>query len=126
MIKVSDFIAKFLAEHKDTGKTVFMVSGGGNMHLIDSLSRENRLEYICNHHEQACTFASEGYARVSNKIGLAYVYPKKLIMKTILNNIDDDDEVISRLFGSAGKIPHYIRDFYWLVYFYLLWFSFSY
>lgn len=37
MIKVSDFIAKFLAEHKDTGKTVFMVSGGGNMHLIDSL-----------------------------------------------------------------------------------------
>ncbi len=73
MIKVSDFIAKFLAEHKDTGKTVFMVSGGGNMHLIDSLSRENRLEYICNHHEQACAIAAEGYARVTNKIGIAYV-----------------------------------------------------
>ena len=73
MIKVSDFIAKFLAEHKDTGNTVFMVSGGGNMHLIDSLGRNKDLEYVCNHHEQACTFASEGYARVSNKIGLAYV-----------------------------------------------------
>lgn len=73
MIKVSDFIAKFLAEHKDTGKTVFMVSGGGNMHLIDSLGKENRLEYVCNHNEQACTYASEGYARASNKIGLAYV-----------------------------------------------------
>jgi len=73
MIKVSDFIAKFLAEHKDTGNTVFMVSGGGNMHLIDSLGRNKDLEYVCNHHEQACTLASEGYARVSNKIGLAYV-----------------------------------------------------
>lgn len=73
MIKVSDFIASFLAEHNETGKTVFMVSGGGNMHLIDSLGRNEKLEYICNHHEQACTVAAESYARVSNKIGLSYV-----------------------------------------------------
>ena len=73
MIKVSDFIAKFIAEHKDTAKTVFMVSGGGNMHLIDSLGKNKNLEYVCNHHEQACTIAAEGYARVSNKIGIAYV-----------------------------------------------------
>src|SRR5574344_1220696 len=73
MIKVSDFIANFLAEHKDTGKTVFMVSGGGNMHLIDSLGKQEGLGFVCNHNEQACTYASEGYARASNKIGLAYV-----------------------------------------------------
>ena len=72
-IKVSDYIANFLAEHQDTANSVFMVSGGGNMHLIDSLGKQSNLEYICNHHEQACTFASEGYARVTNKIGLAYV-----------------------------------------------------
>ena len=73
MIKVSDFIANFLADHKDTGKTVFMVSGGGNMHLIDSLGKQEGLEFVCNHNEQACTYASEGYSRASNKIGLAYV-----------------------------------------------------
>ncbi len=73
MIKVSDFVANFLAEHNDTAKTIFMVSGGGNMHLIDSLGRNEKLAYICNHHEQACTFAAEGFARVSNKIGIAYV-----------------------------------------------------
>jgi acetolactate synthase-1/2/3 large subunit len=73
MIKVSDFIAKFLAEHVDTGKTVFMVSGGGNMHLIDSLGKQEGLEFVCNHNEQACTYSSEGYARVTNKIGIAYV-----------------------------------------------------
>jgi len=72
-IKVSDFIAKFLAENKLVGNTVFMVSGGGNMHLIDSLGKCKKLKYICNHHEQACTFATEGYARITNKIGVAYV-----------------------------------------------------
>jgi acetolactate synthase large subunit len=50
-----------------------MVSGGGNMHLIDSLGKNENLEYVCNHHEQACAIAAEGYARVSNKIGIAYV-----------------------------------------------------
>ena len=73
MIKVSDFIANFLAEYDDTAKTVFMVSGGGNMHLIDSLGKNERLEYVCNHNEQACTYSSEGYARASDKIGIAYV-----------------------------------------------------
>ncbi len=73
MIKVSDYIAKFIAEHKEIGKDVFMVSGGGNMHLIDSLGRNEKLNYVCNHHEQACTYAAEGYARVSNRIGVSYV-----------------------------------------------------
>jgi len=73
LIKVSDFISNFLAEHEEIGNSVFMVSGGGNMHLIDSLGKTKDLEYICNHHEQACTIAAEGYARVTNKIGVSFV-----------------------------------------------------
>jgi acetolactate synthase-1/2/3 large subunit len=72
-MRVADYIAQFIAEHEQTAKTVFMVSGGGNMHLIDALGRNSNLQYICNHHEQACSIAAEGYARVSNKIGIAYV-----------------------------------------------------
>jgi acetolactate synthase-1/2/3 large subunit len=72
-MRVADYIAQFIAEHPLTANTVFMVSGGGNMHLIDALGRNEKLEYVCNHHEQACTIAAEGYARVSNKIGIAYV-----------------------------------------------------
>ncbi|HWR01102.1 MAG TPA: thiamine pyrophosphate-binding protein [Chlorobaculum sp.] len=72
-MRVADYIASFIAEHPQTAKTVFMVSGGGNMHLIDALGRNEQLEYVCNHHEQACAIAAEGYARVSNKIGVAYV-----------------------------------------------------
>lgn len=69
MIKVTDFIAKYL---KSTGvEHIFMVTGGGAMHLNDSLGRE--LKYICNHHEQACAIAAEGYARTANKLAVVNV-----------------------------------------------------
>jgi acetolactate synthase-1/2/3 large subunit len=69
MIKVSDFIAKYL---KANGvEHVFMVTGGGAMHLNDSLGRE--LKYICNHHEQASAIAAEGYARTSNRLAVVNV-----------------------------------------------------
>lgn len=72
-MRVADYIAQFIADHEQTAKTIFMVSGGGNMHLIDALGKNEGLQYVCNHHEQACAMAAEGYARVSNKIGIAYV-----------------------------------------------------
>ncbi|MCZ8286751.1 MAG: thiamine pyrophosphate-binding protein, partial [Bacteroidia bacterium] len=69
MIKVSDFIATYL---KSQGvEHVFMVTGGGAMHLNDSLGRE--LNYICNHHEQACAIAAEGYARTANRMAVVNV-----------------------------------------------------
>jgi acetolactate synthase-1/2/3 large subunit len=71
--KVSDLVAEFLATHPELSRDVFLVSGGGNMHLIDSVGRHDGLRYTCNHHEQACTFAAEGYARISNRIGTALV-----------------------------------------------------
>ena len=43
------------------------------MFLNDALGRQQRIKYICNHHEQACTMAAEGYSRVTGKIGVAVV-----------------------------------------------------
>ena len=70
MIKLSDFIAKRLKEvyHTDC---VFMVSGGGAMHLNDSFGKY--ISYICNHHEQACSIAAEGYARVNQNLAVVNV-----------------------------------------------------
>jgi acetolactate synthase I/II/III large subunit len=71
MIKVSDFIASHLA---DRGvRHVFMLTGGGAMHLNDSLGNEPRIRAICNHHEQACAMAAEGYSRISGGIGVINV-----------------------------------------------------
>src|SRR4030066_534863 len=71
MIKVSDYIASKLVEHGI--KHVFMVTGGGAMHLNDSIGRNKKLQYICNHHEQACAIAAEGYARASGKLAVVVV-----------------------------------------------------
>ncbi|OGW41058.1 MAG: hypothetical protein A2Y97_13280 [Nitrospirae bacterium RBG_13_39_12] len=71
MIKVSDYIAQKLVEHGI--KHVFMVTGGGAMHLNDSIGRNKKLKYICNHHEQACAIAAEGYARASGKLAVVVV-----------------------------------------------------
>nr|HPM11580.1 thiamine pyrophosphate-binding protein [Paludibacter sp.] len=71
MIKLSDYIFQYLADYGV--KHVFMLTGGGAMHLNDSVGKEKRIQYICNHHEQACAMAAEGYARVSGKIGVVSV-----------------------------------------------------
>jgi len=71
MIKVSDYVFDFIASKGID--TVFTVSGGGCMHLIDSLGKNKHIKYICNHHEQASAMAAEGYARVTNKPGCVLV-----------------------------------------------------
>ncbi len=70
-VKVSDYIAKFLA---DSGLThVFMLTGGGAMHLNDSFGKQAGLQIICNHHEQASAMAAESYARLSGKMAIVNV-----------------------------------------------------
>jgi acetolactate synthase I/II/III large subunit len=71
MIKLSDYVIDFLV--KKGIHDIFLVSGGGIMHLIDSVGRNKNIKYYCNHHEQACAIAAEGYARVQNKIGACLV-----------------------------------------------------
>ncbi len=68
-IKLSDYIAKRLKEHGV--KHFFMVSGGGAMHLNDSLGRA--IPYTANHHEQACAICAEGYARVNQNLAVVNV-----------------------------------------------------
>lgn len=61
-IKVSDYVIKFL---KDSGvRDIFTVSGGGCMHLTDSIGRSD-IGFVCTHHEQAASMAAEGYSRIS-------------------------------------------------------------
>jgi len=65
LIRVADWIANFYA---DAGiDTVFMVTGGGAMHLNDAFAREKRLKIVYCHHEQAAAIAAESYARKNGK-----------------------------------------------------------
>lgn len=71
IVKISDYIADFLA---DNGiQDVFTITGGGAMHLNDSLGHNKRLHCIYNHHEQACAIAAEGYCRLSGNLAAVCV-----------------------------------------------------
>jgi acetolactate synthase-1/2/3 large subunit len=71
MKKLSDYVMDFVA---DQGvKDVFMLPGGGSMHLVDSLGRSTRLKFVCNLHEQACAIAAEAYGQYTNNLGVALV-----------------------------------------------------
>lgn len=70
-IKVSDYIAGFMVENAITD--LFTVTGGGAMHLNDSLGNHPKLHSVYNHHEQACAIAAEAYARLTGKIALVCV-----------------------------------------------------
>lgn len=69
--KLSDYVFRRLA---DWGvRHVFLVTGGGAMHLNDSVGHEGRIKFVCNHHEQASAMAAEGYARISGRAGVVTV-----------------------------------------------------
>jgi acetolactate synthase-1/2/3 large subunit len=70
-MKLSDYVFQFVA---DQGvKHVFLVTGGGAMHLNASLAQEKRLTPICNSHEQATAMCAESYAKAVNGLGVALV-----------------------------------------------------
>lgn len=70
-MKLSDYVMEFLAQKGI--RHVFMLPGGGCMHLVDSLGRNKALEYVPCLHEQAASIAAESYAQNTNEIGAALV-----------------------------------------------------
>jgi acetolactate synthase-1/2/3 large subunit len=64
-VRVADLIAQLLAD--DGIEHVFMVTGGGAMHLNDALGRDPRLSTVFTHHEQTCAMAAESYARLAGR-----------------------------------------------------------
>lgn len=71
MIKVSDYIVQTLVKHGI--RHVFLITGGGAMHLNDAIGRCQDLSYICCHHEQACAIAAESYYRLTNRLAAVNV-----------------------------------------------------
>jgi len=69
-MKLSDFVFNYFEQQGVT--TAFMLSGGGIMHLVDSLGHSN-IDYVCCHHEQAAAIAAQAFAMYNDKLGLCLV-----------------------------------------------------
>ena len=65
-VRLSDYVAQLLVAHGV--RHVFMLTGGGAMHLNDAFGRADGLKYVCCHHEQALAMAAESYTRLSGRI----------------------------------------------------------
>ena len=68
LIRVADYIAFRCASAG--AKHVFMVTGGGAMHLNDAFGRHHDLNHVCFHHEQGAAIAAESYFRISNRFAV--------------------------------------------------------
>lgn len=70
-MKLSDYVAQKVVENGV--KHIFMVTGGGAMHLNHSFGTRKDLECIFNHHEQACAIGAEAYYRLTNQLPVVNV-----------------------------------------------------
>lgn len=70
-MKLSDYVAEFVSSLGV--KHVFLLPGGGAMHLNDSFGKHPNLEFICNLHEQACAIAADAYGQYTNNLGVSLV-----------------------------------------------------
>lgn len=101
MIKVSDYIVRFF-EEKGLAD-MFMVSGGGCMHLVDSFGRSDKIKYWCTEHEQAASMAAEAYAKQKNSIGLCLTTSGPGATNTVTGVLDcwQDSTPVIFLSGQA-------------------------
>lgn len=70
-MRVADYIFKYLTDRN--ADTVFMVSGGQAMFLVDAIYQNKKINAICTHHEQSAGMSAEAYGRITGKIGIALV-----------------------------------------------------
>jgi len=70
-IKLSDYVVQFISNQGV--KHVFMIAGGGAMHLVDSLGRSKDIEYIAPLHEQAGAIAAQAYGHYTSNLGAEFV-----------------------------------------------------
>lgn len=70
-IKVSDYICSRIQDLTGS-RHVFLMSGGGMMHLLDSLGSSG-LSAFAMHHEQAAAIAAYAYGRTLNSTGVCFV-----------------------------------------------------
>jgi len=70
-MKVSDYIISFLEDREV--KDVFLLAGGGVMHILDSLAQSKKINKYYNLHEQASGFCADGYSFYTGKTGVCVV-----------------------------------------------------
>ncbi|MCI9577938.1 MAG: thiamine pyrophosphate-binding protein [Oscillibacter sp.] len=100
-MKVSDYIIRRLEEHGV--RDVFLLSGGGMMHLLDSLFRSEVIHPWCNLHEQASSICASAYAQATGRLGVCMVTSGPGATNAVTGAVDAwiDSEPVLVISGQA-------------------------
>lgn len=103
MIKVSDYLARRL--HELGARHVFMITGGGAMHLNHSFARTVPYDVLYQHHEQACAIAAEGLFRATGRVGVVNVTTGPGGLNTLTGVLGQWTDSIPAIYVS-GQVKH--------------------
>lgn len=70
-MRVADYLIDYIYNHGTD--TIFTITGGGSMYLNDAVASHKKMKYICCHHEGACAYAAEAYAKYKGVMGAVMV-----------------------------------------------------
>ena len=68
MERVADYVINRLVE--EGVKTVFLITGRGILYLSDAIAKNEELQSVSVHHEQAAAFAANAYSQYSENLAL--------------------------------------------------------
>ena len=98
-MKLSDYVVRFFEKQKV--KDMFMVSGGGCMHLVNSFGSSDKIKFWCTQHEQAAAMAAEGYAKMRNDLCVVLTTSGPGATNTITGVLDCYQDSIPVVFISG-------------------------
>lgn len=106
-MKISDYIAKFLK--KKEVDLVFVITGAGNIRLIESIKNEG-IDYVCMHHEQALVMSAIARHRVNNRPAVCLVTGGPGAANTVIGLADAYLDSIPCLIIAGQEKQEYVRN----------------
>jgi len=70
-MRVADYVIDQI--YKAGCEHIFLVTGGGAMHLNDAIAAHEKIKPVCNHHEQASAMGAVAYAKYKNSLAAVCV-----------------------------------------------------
>ena len=103
-MRVADYIMHRL-EEAGVGH-VFLVTGRGALFLTDALAKNEKLQSVCNHHEQASAFAAVAYAEQTRGLGACLVSTGCASTNTLTGVLSAWQDAVPCIFISGQNTLH--------------------
>ena len=106
-IKVSDYIAKFIAKHSSH---IFVGQGGNIINLLDSCDKHKKITVVPSQNEQGASIAADAYSRFKNKIGFTAATSGPGIINMLQGIACSHFDSVATIHFSGAVVTSQIRE----------------